>query len=425
MSRDKLSRVAVGMSVGLILCCTKLIAQTNTFPSSGNVGIGTTAPIQPLTVNGTVLITDDVGAGSGLIVNNGYGGTSNIPVAEFNYDTINGAATAMYINGGAGATAGNVGIGTTSPVAPLHLVANPSYGNNWGAGQVSSAGLLVDPFPNSSSSVMGLTISGGNHNASSNLGWVSNMVGVNAYYSSTLDTLKRFSTSGGFTNSMAITLSSDGTQVGGNRMSFWTGNAGDPVERTVITSSGNVGIGTTTPGALLEVDGNIKLTAGSGASVTFPDGTVQSTAYAGTTCPAGGDYAESIDITGDKHEYEPGDVMVIDPSHPGHFLKSSEPYSTLVAGIYSTKPGFVGRRQTTDPKTSTTEIPMAMVGVVPTKVSAENGPIKVGDLLVTSSTRGYVMKGTDRNVMVGAVVGKALAKLDNGTGTIEVLVSLQ
>jgi len=68
---------------------------------------------------------------------------------------------------------------------------------------------------------------------------------------------------------------------------------------------------------------------------------------------------------------------------------------------------------------------MAMVGIVPTKVSTENGPIKEGDLLVTSSTPGYVMKGTDRSAMTGAIVGKALAAMDSGTGVIEVLVSLQ
>jgi hypothetical protein len=71
------------------------------------------------------------------------------------------------------------------------------------------------------------------------------------------------------------------------------------------------------------------------------------------------------------------------------------------------------------------EVPMAMVGRVPTKVSAENGPIHVGDLLVTSSTMGYAMKGTDRSRMLGAVIGKALGSLDSGTGVIEVLVTLQ
>jgi hypothetical protein len=68
---------------------------------------------------------------------------------------------------------------------------------------------------------------------------------------------------------------------------------------------------------------------------------------------------------------------------------------------------------------------MAVVGIVPAKVSAENGPIKVGDLLVTSSTPGYAMKGTDRSRLVGAVVGKAMARLDSGKGVIEVLVTLQ
>ena len=68
---------------------------------------------------------------------------------------------------------------------------------------------------------------------------------------------------------------------------------------------------------------------------------------------------------------------------------------------------------------------MAMMGIVPTKVSAENGPIETGDLLVTSSTMGYAMKGTDRNQLTGAVVGKALGSLASGKSVIEVLVTLQ
>jgi hypothetical protein len=183
---------------------------------------------------------------------------------------------------------------------------------------------------------------------------------------------------------------------------------------------GNVGIGTTAPGAnyKLDVAGQIHTSSG----YVFPDGSIQTQAYTGT---CGGDYAESVDVAGDRKSYEPGDVLVIGAESGADVLKSAEPYSTLVAGIYSTKPGVVGRRQTTDAKTSTTEVPMAMVGIVPTKVSAENGPIKRGDLLVTSSTVGYAMKGTDRTKMLGAVVGKALGNLDSGTGVIEVLVTLQ
>jgi hypothetical protein len=186
--------------------------------------------------------------------------------------------------------------------------------------------------------------------------------------------------------------------------------------------SGNVGIGTISPSAKLEVNGNITLTSGSGASMIFSDGTVQSTAWSGTL--SGGDYAEAVDITGERSQYEPGDVLVVDPDHPGHFLKATERYSTLVAGIYSTKPGMIGRRQTIDRKLASAEIPMAMVGVVPTKVTAENGPIHPGDILVTSSTAGRAMKGTDRSLFAGAILGKALGSLDSGAGVIEVLVSL-
>jgi hypothetical protein len=35
------------------------------------------------------------------------------------------------------------------------------------------------------------------------------------------------------------------------------------------------------------------------------------------------------------------------------------------------------------------------------------------------------MKGTDRSLLTGAVIGKALGSLDSGTGVIEVLVTLQ
>lgn len=175
-----------------------------------------------------------------------------------------------------------------------------------------------------------------------------------------------------------------------------------------------IGLGTANN---LTVGGNI----GVSGTVTFSDGTVQSTAWSGAVC--GGDYAESVDVTGDRKHYGPGDVLVIDPNAPGKFLKSAEPYSTTVMGVYSTKPGVLGRRQTT-PK-NPDEVPMAMVGIVPTKVNAENGAIRPGDLLVTSSTVGYAMKGTDRSRMLGAVIGKALGSLDSGKGVIEVGVTLQ
>ena len=116
--------------------------------------------------------------------------------------------------------------------------------------------------------------------------------------------------------------------------------------------AGRVGVGTATPGAALEINGSIKLTAGSTGAITFQDGTTQSTAFIPANC--GADYAEAVDVTGDRTKYEPGDILVIDANAPGKFLKSNQPYSTLVAGIYSTQPGFVGRFKPADLETGKT-----------------------------------------------------------------------
>lgn len=141
--------------------------------------------------------------------------------------------------------------------------------------------------------------------------------------------------------------------------------------------------------------------------------------------PNGADFAESMAVTGDRGKYAAGDLLVIDPSTNQHLALAEHPYSTLVAGIYSTKPGVLGSTRTVDEPTAKDEVPLAVVGIVPCKVTAENGAIRVGDLLVTSSTPGHAMKGTDRNKMLGAVVGKALEPLDDGKGVIQVLVTLQ
>jgi hypothetical protein len=141
--------------------------------------------------------------------------------------------------------------------------------------------------------------------------------------------------------------------------------------------------------------------------------------------PFGADFAEEMGVRGDRSRYEPGDLLVIDPAGENRLTLSETPYSTLVAGVYSTKPGVVASQHRVDDPGQRNEVPLAVVGIVPCKVTAENGPIAAGDLLVTSSTVGRAMKGTDRTRMLGAVVGKALEPLRQGTGSILVLVTLQ
>ncbi|MBI4150308.1 hypothetical protein HY488_02795, partial [Candidatus Woesearchaeota archaeon] len=68
--------------------------------------------------------------------------------------------------------------------------------------------------------------------------------------------------------------------------------------------------------------------------------------------------------------------------------------------------------------------PLALAGLVPVKVTNENGVIMPGDLLVSSSTPGHAMRCDDRKKCYGAVVGKALEPFSGKKGTINMLVML-
>jgi hypothetical protein len=145
--------------------------------------------------------------------------------------------------------------------------------------------------------------------------------------------------------------------------------------------------------------------------------------FNGGTQTGGADLAEAIEVEEAVEKYEPGDVMIISIINDRRITKCNKPYSTLVAGVYATKPGvLLTERNIDDPHDDT--VPLGVVGIIPTKVCGENGSIHRGDLLVTSSTPGHAMKGTDRDRLVGAVIGKAFENFDgNGTGVIKVLVN--
>jgi hypothetical protein len=134
------------------------------------------------------------------------------------------------------------------------------------------------------------------------------------------------------------------------------------------------------------------------------------------------DFAEQMGFEGLESEYEPGDVLVVSDRQDRSVQLSSSPYSKAVIGVYSANPGFVGGTAVGD-EDREAGISVALVGIVPCKVSAENGAISRGDLLVTSSTPGHAMRAD--NPAPGTILGKALEPLETGTGVIQVLVTLQ
>jgi len=182
---------------------------------------------------------------------------------------------------------------------------------------------------------------------------------------------------------------------------------------------------------------------------------------------SGADIAEAIRVS---EPVTPGDLVELDPDHPGRYRKARGPYSTLVAGVISTTPGItmggaekarplptlrlsLGLHEFIAPEPSPitvssladnapllqgitlqwtirevlaqleTDRPLlALIGVVPVKATAENGPIRPGDLLVSSSKPGYVMRCGDPERCEGAIVGKALEPLKSDMGVIQMLV---
>jgi|GEM_PF-6868084 len=75
-------------------------------------------------------------------------------------------------------------------------------------------------------------------------------------------------------------------------------------------------------------------------------------------------FAESMAVAGDRGKYEAGDLLVIDPTANRRLTFAQQPYSTLAAGIYSTKPGILGSTRKVDEAAPKDEVPLGVVGFV-------------------------------------------------------------
>jgi len=311
---------------------------------------------------------------------------------------------------------GNVGIGTPSPASKLEVDGNTTAFNSTIVG-ASQAGSNPAAFTFSPTTIPPVAVGG---LATATSGTVAGVGGTSLSPNGAGVGALNFSSTGG-TGLFAATAGAGSTAVS----AFATGTSGGSlgIHAGVMDSTGAAGLFDNDAGGNLLVG----RTGGSGAHVNRfrIDGTGKGF-FNGGTQTGGADFAESVAIRGEHSHYEPGDVLVVDRAAGRRLMLSRHAYSTRVAGIYSTKPGVLATTHSIDDSDALAEeIPLAIVGIVPCKVTAENGPIAPGDLLVTSSTPGYAMKGRNRTRMLGAVVGKALEPLREGKGVIQVLVTLQ
>jgi hypothetical protein len=139
------------------------------------------------------------------------------------------------------------------------------------------------------------------------------------------------------------------------------------------------------------------------------------------TFVAGSDFAESLPARGGKAGYAAGDVLSISRTHAGQVVKSQRAFDPAVIGVYSTRPAVLGADKGGVTRVGKQEIPVAITGIVPVKVTTQNGAIRPGDLLTSSRIPGRAMNA-GRTPAIGTVLGKALGFLPRGHGTVKMLV---
>ncbi|MGC4811046.1 hypothetical protein ACLQ29_11020 [Micromonospora sp. DT228] len=134
------------------------------------------------------------------------------------------------------------------------------------------------------------------------------------------------------------------------------------------------------------------------------------------------DLAEEFDVAdGHLTAAIPGAVLVI--GETGALELADKPYDSAVAGVVSGAGSFAPAMVLDRQPDSDTRRPLALAGKVYCLVDATHGPVRPGDLLTTSPTRGHAMRVADPLKAVGAILGKALGPLPTGRALVPILVT--
>jgi hypothetical protein len=358
------------------------VSGTNIYnTNTGNVGIGTTAPAARLDILGgnwdTASTEGDLRIGDatyrlkiGIATGGGGAGHATI-AAQGGINTLSlGAGTTLATQRALTITgAGNVGIGTASPAAKLDV-----NGNTILRGNISfddDIRSIIFPPTTAPNEPMIYMFSSGTSNSD-------RMVIAHS-----------------------PSYSNWGIQYRDSDDSIHFQGAGFTHVRIGL-GDGNVGIGTASPAAKLDVNGTARVKV---LEIT------------------GADLAEKFPTT---ETLEPGTVVEIDPDNPGHLRKAQGAYNKRVAGVVAGANGLSKGIILGNLEGSENHTPIAISGRVWVYADATQEAIEPGDLLTTSDTPGYAMKASDPSRAHGAVLGKAMTRLEKGkTGMVLVLVNLQ
>lgn len=408
---------------------------TNTYYNTGNVGIGTTTPTSRLDVRGP--LTLEMGGNAALFTGVG-GGEMNRYLNLFNsagYTSASGLKAGgllvsdsyFYADPGKNELIVNgfVGIGTPSPIAPLHV------DNDWVASGDANA-LLTGNQPTLEWQMSGLT--------GIQRSWMAHETDNHELeFSHRYRNVSVFPVEDtGWVNSLKL-RADGGININGSRGIAMNAFDGPIISRGFDPFNGNAGnrAGHGRWGLFMEPS---RLVCGipdlGGRAFEVAKYNVNGTRTELLRVDQNGyTTVKAITITGGVDLAEPfqmsqkgiseGSVVVIDEQNPGKLKLGAHAYDKRVAGIVSgangVNPGISLHQEGLIEGGQN----VALSGRVYVHADAAYGAIKPGDLLTTSDTPGHAMRVSDHTQAQGAILGKAMTPLNEGKGMVLVLVTLQ
>ncbi len=343
---------------------------------------------------------------------------------------------------------GNLGVGTVSPNARLHVVgdgagtvARFTNGGSGGtaiiAGDVTGSGRAASFYGVTSNTLVSVVNDGsGKAMAVGGDVTISDRVGIgnpqSLYGQLTVidgNDGAAFAISADWNNASLPTIFA--SNAGGGPV-IWASGTDD-----ASPSGGGVIVAGAEGGANIAIDQNEIMARNAGQVSTLyinnEGGDVRigqngggSTVYVPVLAITGADLAEKFPVSEKPDQIEPGTVMEIDPEHPGKLRIARGVYNRRVAGVVSGAGDLpVGAVLGNLPGHEDAPA-IALSGRVWVKCDASQRAIEAGDLLTTSATGGHAMAVRDHDRAQGAILGKAMTSLKQGeTGLVLVLVSLQ
>ena len=211
----------------------------------------------------------------------------------------------------------------------------------------------------------------------------------------------------GYNTGLGITTGSNNTILGGNVAGLSSSLSNNIIiadgagnQRINVNSSGYVGIGTTSPAYILDVQ---HVTS----KVNSKNGYLTN----------GADYAEYF-VTKDTN-LQSGEAVCLDPTDENAIKRCTSNGDNNIMGIVSTNPSLIGNGAGISRENDSNYKIIGMLGQVAGKVSNENGDIKVGDSLTAASISGLMRKANAGE----STVGVALENFSSKSGTIQILIS--